>query len=285
MHVDCNRLTTGYYDLEDGTIIAANHCALAYNFQEFAEDPYFMNNPGFFACANTLLHGSGLPGGSSLGFNILSDLLFWNGGGAPTFGPVPDGGSLRFNLGNQNRLVATGTGAMPGFHLQNVAGGMFEGAIHRHLNSDLMGTVGANPADGIYAVQIELTTNAVLAEGPVAPSLPFWIVFNNGLSEDHRDEAVNGAHIRPVERSEGGDYHAAANWTGEIPPGDIVPHSIVPTGPGAIARFLDNICRESTVTIYVPVTIGGLRFDGPHSYTLTGSQTSPSTPRGKHKST
>ena len=200
VHVDCNRLTTGYYDLEDGTIIAANHCALAYNFQEFAEDPYFMNDPGFFAGANTLLHGSGLPGGASSGSTSFRPAVLERWQGA-TFGPVPDGESLRFNLGNQNRLVAHRDRRDARLPLQKVAGGMFEGAIHRHLNSYLMGTIGANPADGIYAVQIELTTNAVLAEGPVAPSLPFWIVFNNGLSEDHRDEAVNEAISGPVERS------------------------------------------------------------------------------------
>lgn len=161
-------------------------------FQTNPLDPFFTDKPGFGAIA-----GSGLPAGSQVGFNILSDLLYWNGVGQVQFGPVPNNERLRFRFGFQNRYAGTGTGVQTGFNFATVSS---DGSVHQHISFFLQGADGNSiPAsqdgvqatDGIYLVQIEVT-NTVASK-----SHPIWLVFNSGLADCLDCVALNhvGARI------------------------------------------------------------------------------------------
>jgi hypothetical protein len=263
-----NRVDSGYFDVNAGVPITPMDRALGWDFQEFDQDPYYANNPGYFAESNTNPGGSQLPGGSLVGFNVLSDLQYWDGNGPVSFGPVPAGETISINLGSSaNVVVGTGTGAQPGFTLQQVASGTAEGFLHIHVNANI-GAPNGVPTDGIYIFQERLTSNAP----GVTNSLPFWIVFNNNISEDQRGEAINFLYPNQWCGPLGGSYNINANWSGNIPlPGQIVPVPQSPNGQDTVANFLDNLYADSTVTIDSPATVGIINFKSVPRYTLGGS--------------
>ena len=273
VHKDAaNRMTSGYFDVNTAAVIVSNARAIGYNFHEFDEDPYFADNPGFFAEANNLAGGSGLPGGSGVGYNILSDLKYWNGGGTPQLGTVPAGETLTFNLGSQNRQIGALTGPQAGFNIQNVRTGASEGSLHAHFNSLLNAGAGQpTPTVGIYAVQIELTSTAP----GVAASLPFWVIFNNAAGEDKRGAMINQLYPNQWAGPLGGSFNTQLNWTGRIPVelGQIVPVPEVPNAVDAVARFFDNLAADSTITVDSPVTLGTLSFGSTPRYSLAGPAT------------
>ncbi len=164
-----------------------------YDFQEDPLDPYFITDPGLNTAGP-----SGLPAGSTLSFNIVDgaafglpgNLSFWNGVGSVAFSTVPNLETLRLNLGAQNRTIGSATGAMAGFPIGTIAAG---GSIHRHLSSFLQGADGnSTPSDsneptaGIYLIPLELTSSDV----GIADSLPLFIIYNNGLTEEVHDSAI-----------------------------------------------------------------------------------------------
>jgi len=187
------RIVTDGYEDATSTLIP-NLRIFAYDFQEDPSDPYFAGDPGFNAFS-----GSGLTAGSQLRFNVPSgasfgltaNLTYWDGAGDVSFGAVPSGETLRLNFGSQNVTVGNSTGDITGYSIGTVGSG---GTIHRHLNSFLNGSDGNNdptdgfvPADGIYLVPMELTSS----DSSIANSLPLFLVYNNGLSEEQHDLAID----------------------------------------------------------------------------------------------
>ncbi|HEV3417566.1 MAG TPA: hypothetical protein VG056_12150 [Pirellulales bacterium] len=264
-----NRVDSGYFDVNAGVPITPMDRALGWDFQEFDQDPYYANNPGYFAESNANPGGSQLPGGSLVGFNLLSDLQYWDGNGPVSFGPVPAGETMSINYGSSTVVVGTGTGAQPGFTLAQVASGTAEGFLHIHVNSMIAaGPNSSVPTNGIYIYQEQLTTTAPGAIN----SLPFWIVLNNGISEDQRGEAINFLYPNQWCGPLGGSYNTDANWSGTIPlPGQIVPVPQSPNGQDTVANFLDNLYADSTITIDNPTTVGIINFSSVPRYTLGGS--------------
>ena len=189
-YVGDGRVMTGGYD--DGTSeFIANLRVFQYAFQEEVEDPYFTSDPGFNATT-----ASGLPGGSQMRFNILSgstfslpsNLTYWDGTDADpstpgiqvSFGLVPDDESINFSFGSSNVAVSNlpGSPDQAGFVLQTVTA---SGAMHRHLGATLNAGSGLPlPTDGIYLLAMELVNSSP----SVAKSDPFFILYNNGLSDD-----------------------------------------------------------------------------------------------------
>lgn len=177
------RIATGFADWETDpqnpfVVIGTEVWGALY--QEDVFDPFFTDDPGISA-----LSGSGLPASSLLGFNILEDLLYWNGEGEISFGPVPNDEQLRIRLGGQNRFAGTNTGFVDGFFFSVVGSG---GQMHVHLSFFLHGADGnAVPASidgieatpGIYLLTLELKND----DADVASSDPIYIVFNNGVEE------------------------------------------------------------------------------------------------------
>ena len=157
-----------------------------YDFGEDPEQPYFTQDPGFNAAT-----GSGLPAASQLLFNIVgggglglpANLSYWDGIGAVEFSVTPAGETLTLNFGSQNRIADDATDFVAGFNLQTVSTG---GAIHRHLNAFLNGS-GGDPTAGIYLLPVELQSG----DASIEKSLPFYLLYNNGLDEEAHDVAID----------------------------------------------------------------------------------------------
>jgi hypothetical protein len=182
---------------DDGTSTTEpNVYAFGFDFGEDADDPFFVDDPGFNASS-----ASGLTPGAALRLNLLSGLSFWDGGGgAVSFAPVATGESLRLNFGGNNVTASGASGFQNGFNIQTVDA---NGVVHRHLNSFLNGadgnTVPAGPgpwgagdgvqaANGIYLLTMELALDPA---GAIATSDPIFIVFNSGLTEVQHDLAID----------------------------------------------------------------------------------------------
>lgn len=184
-YVASGQIVTGAHDDGTGEDIAVVR-AYGYDFGEDPADPYFIGDPGFNAEAN-----SGLTPGSQLRFNVLGSLEYWNGTTAsPSFAATPADESIRFNFGASNALVTDASGSQAGFTLQTVQP---NGSVHRHLNTYLNGADGnavagdgVEPAAGIYAVKLELTSS----DSTIAASEPFYLVFNNGLEEAPHEQSI-----------------------------------------------------------------------------------------------
>lgn len=164
--VSDGRLVTGSYDFESDALIE-NVRVFDGAFALDPLDPWYTDAPGFSALPN-----SGLASGTAIGFDILSDLLYWDGTGPVQLGPPPGGETLRINLTFSNAIAGAATGFVPGY---NIATAAANGAFHRHLNYLLERDAG-DPAVGVYVVQLRLR-----ATGGIEDAAPVWLVFNNGL--------------------------------------------------------------------------------------------------------
>ena len=179
--------TSGYVDSTSTNLPGMR--VFGYDFGEDPSQPYFAQDPGFNAGTT-----SGLPGGSQLLFNIAgagslglpANLSYWNGAGEVAFAGVPSGETLTLNFGSQSRIADNSTSSVTGFSLQTV---LASGAVHRHLNAFLNGS-GGDPAAGVYLLALELESSDVA----ITKSLPFFVVYNNGLSEDAHDQAIGWVH-------------------------------------------------------------------------------------------
>jgi hypothetical protein len=197
------RIHTGGFD--DGTEeFIPTQVSFGYSFGEDPADPFFTQDPGFNAAA-----GSGLTGGSTMAFDILGptsgsilpfNLSYWNGVGAVSWGSVPSGEVLHLAFGSQSRNAGSGTALIAGFNLQTLTS---QGAMHQHLGASLWGSDGNSvpaadnfdpgfwgagdgieAAPGIYAVALRLRN------GAQANSVPFYIVYDNGIGETELNAAV-----------------------------------------------------------------------------------------------
>jgi hypothetical protein len=165
----------------------------AYFFGDFG-DPYFDEDPGIHALATTSGYtSSNLPTGSWLSFDVLSDLQYWNGTNNVSFGSVPAGETLQLYPPSQppGVTVGTGTGFQAGFPIQNVDA---NGGMHKHLWTELVAGTNSTPADGIYMFEMRLKLLQSNAQTPypgVAPSLPFFVLFDNNESLATFQQAEN----------------------------------------------------------------------------------------------
>jgi hypothetical protein len=187
-YVDGGQIKTkGYVDLSSTEIPGLR--VFGYDFGEFdPPDQFFATDPGFSAAP-----GSGLPAGSQLSFNIPDaanfdlpgNLSYWDGVGELSLASwsLPAGVRLRLNFVGSNVVVGDVAGFQTGFVLQTVQIG---GGVHRHLNAYLNDGI-AHPPAGIYLLPLELASS----DAAIQKSLPFFVVYNNGLSEESHDEAID----------------------------------------------------------------------------------------------
>lgn len=241
LEVQDDKLETGVYDLDDPQnplLLSPGVRVWGSRFQANPLDPFFTNDPGFGAVA-----GSGLPGGSQIGFNVLDDLLYWDGSGDVSFGPVPDSEMLNIRFGFQSRDVGTGTGFVSGFNFDTVSG---DGSVHRHLSLFLYGADGnAVPAsqdgvqatDGVYLLNLEVTNTS----GAVADSDPLWIVFGNFTDWD-ADLCLMCAALHHVGSRIAGDRPAAdLDFDRDVDLDDVAAFEACATGPGV--PWTDPCCQ------------------------------------------
>lgn len=149
----------------------------AYEFGEVPGQPFFLPDPGFHP-----LQGSGFAQGSRIGFAALGGMTFWDGTGSPSFGALPGGETLTLGFGSNSMTIGSIAPVPAGFFLGAVDE---NGEFDDHLDSLLTRGGGLDPTVGIYLLSMEVITDAQA----VSPSLPIYILYNNGLDEELLDDA------------------------------------------------------------------------------------------------
>lgn len=144
---------------------------------ELLQEEFFSTDePGFEAEPGTF------PAGTSVGFNILDTLKYWNGDGFTTLLPET---SETMIISFLQQLSLTDSGFVAGFELP-IAN---DGSWHRHLIFTLSGSGQNPPRKGIYLLELELySTSPVVAE-----SYPIYIVFNVDDEPNH-EPALDWVH-------------------------------------------------------------------------------------------
>lgn len=174
---------------------------------EFAVDGLFRQfetNPGF-ASENDV--GFGIQPSDFVVYNVLDDLLFWNGS---DFVPPNAGTQVRIeNNGSSDTLVHGTSQSMPGSFTppaNSIGQADQSGDFHAHVDFFLEPNNAPAPPPlpelGAYGLELSLSTNAA----GIADSDPFFIVFNFGLDGEQLEEAV-GAFAGLITASLPGDYN------------------------------------------------------------------------------
>jgi hypothetical protein len=164
---------------------------------EFGEDPglpFLASEPGYNAVSNPT-GGLPLPDDAALNFNFkamsiaanTSNLYYWDGSGAVNFTPATGQSFTASKAGGFSATVSGEANDIAGFTINATD---LNGFIHRHLDFQLNGPGGNDPAVGIYLVAQEFTMPGLSAPG-VLNSEPFFLVFNNSADEMVHDAAVD----------------------------------------------------------------------------------------------
>ena len=140
------------------------------------------NDPGFEA-------EGGFADGDVVGFNLVTDLIYWNGG--ESLSPVPTDHSVTVEKSVYS-LTADGTsGYQTGFGFATADAG---GTFHEHLTYTLNGPGAEDEkTPGIYGLWLELTSSGY------ETSNDFIVLLNYGLEEETFEEGVHfiGEHVIP----------------------------------------------------------------------------------------
>ncbi len=163
-----------------------------YDFGEDPGDPYFIGDPGFNngAFAIGIFPNDGLlPAGFTLGFDVVTNLQYWDGAGAVNFAAAPLDVSLGLQRGS-NTVEVSGIGQSGTVPTIGSTGAT--GRVHVHLSSLLNSTDGIDPllpnaADGIYMLGMTLK----LPGSGLEDSDVLYFVYNNGLDEEEHDLAMD----------------------------------------------------------------------------------------------
>jgi len=191
------KIVTGGHDDGTGVDTIAKQ-VFGFDFGEEPSDPYFIGDPGFNngAFAVGIFPGDGLlPAGFTLGFNVLTNLGYWDGTGSVSFAAAPAGISLGLQRGSNTVTIdgAGHSGTIP------TIGSTGAGRLHVHMGSLLNATDGIDPAlpnapEGVYLVGLELK----LPGSGLANSDPIYLVYNNGLDEEVHDAAMEWVEVNVV---------------------------------------------------------------------------------------
>jgi hypothetical protein len=145
----------------------------------------FETNPGF-ASENDI--GFGINPGDTIVYNVLDDLLFWNGS---DFGSPAVNTQIRIeNNGSAETLVHGASGTLPGgFAPLSNGVGQADGSgdFHSHVDFFLEPNDASPPPEfGAYGLKLSLSTSAM----GIAESDSFFVAFNFGLDDQAFTEAV-----------------------------------------------------------------------------------------------
>jgi hypothetical protein len=186
------KIVTGGHDDDLGTNNISQQ-VFGYDFGEDVSDPYFIGDPGFNNGSSFtvgLFPNSGLlPANVTLGFDMVTDLLYWDGAGGVSLAPAPTDVALGLARGTAEVLVdgLGQSGTVPSISPTGAAG-----RVHEHMESFLyyQGSVdptAPNAPEGIFVVGLTLK----LPGSGVADSDPIYLVYNNGMDEEIHDKAIN----------------------------------------------------------------------------------------------
>lgn len=139
-------------------------------------------NPGF---GSELAEGLGVSPLDIIDYNVLGPLVYHNG---TNFAPVPGGASILIedNPVNAGSLAVTSSTTGPISGPGAIAQADLNGEVHTHLEFFLEPASLGVPEYGAYGFLMQLTTD----RPGVAPSAPFYLVFNFGLEEQVFEGAV-----------------------------------------------------------------------------------------------
>jgi len=154
---------------------------------EMGEDPLFprsTEDPGinrdhasYLTSGGTVtLAGTGLPLSSTLNFTVIGALQQWTGTG---YVQADAGASLDVIYGSTRTLTGL-TGALVPLPIKTF---VTSTDVHLHLEAELS----ASTLTGIYMFPAELQSSS----GSIANSLPFWVVYNYGDTEEAHGAAMN----------------------------------------------------------------------------------------------
>ncbi len=177
------RLLTGGLD-HGGRHVAPPITVYGYEFGEDPYDPFNPSDPGVNQAAGV----GNLPAGALVRYDILTSLLYWDGQGEVAWTAPPAGTRIDLWMGTSVRTLTGSSPPQAGSPIQSVAQ---NGTVHKHFVTSLWaGGATSNvpgepgylpPADGVYAFRLELS---LTDGGATYTSDPFWIVMNNGMSEE-----------------------------------------------------------------------------------------------------
>ncbi|MGD9720421.1 MAG: PEP-CTERM sorting domain-containing protein [Pirellulales bacterium] len=171
-----------------------------YDFGEDPGDPYIIGDPGF----NNGAFGIGvypnnglLPVNFTLGFDVVSNLQYWDGLGGVSFAAAPADVLLGLRRSSSTVLI-DGAGGQSGT-VPTIGSTGAAGRLHVHLESQLHFTDATDPTapnapEGIYLVGLQLK----LPGSGLADSDPIYFVYNNGLDEEVHDEAIDWVQVNLV---------------------------------------------------------------------------------------
>ncbi len=179
---DANQIDVKVTDTT-GARVGVGDFALDGLFRQFEE------NPGFASESDV---GLGINPSDTIVYNVLDNLLFWNGAGFATPNP-----STQVRIENNgavpDTLVSSSSGSQSGgFDPPTNVIGQADGIgdFHSHVDYHLEPNIAPNPPPlpeiGAYGLKLSLATDAV----GIADSDPFLIVFNFGLDSIGFENAV-----------------------------------------------------------------------------------------------
>lgn len=147
---------------------------------EATDPPNFTDHPGFA--------GEGFNSGDVFGFNVVRELLYWDG---TTMATAPADHAVAIQNVINTVTVSGGTGFQTGYLFAEADA---EGDVHQHINFTLHGP--GEPGDltpGGYGLWLELTSPQY------ATSNGFVIMLNYGLEDEAFEAGVHyvGEHIIP----------------------------------------------------------------------------------------
>jgi|GEM_PF-2056067 len=141
-----------------------------------------------------------LPDNTQVGFNILGNLLYWDGTGPVSAVGASAAMTLRF--GPESRVTPGDASTVAGFGINYDADAI--GGFDEHYDHLL----GAGAAEGIYFLQTSFTLTGFSDSDSV------WTVFNAGLTELRHDEAIEYAETVLVPAPGGAGVLALAGLIG-----------------------------------------------------------------------
>ena len=149
-------------------------------------DLQFTSEPGF---ASELSEGLGINSGNEIAYNVLGNLLFWDGTSISSAPPATQIRIANRGLGVPDTIITRSSGPQPGNFSapfdNRIGAADGSGDFHSDLDWFLEPNPGP-PATGAYAVKLSLSTD----EPGIVDSAPFFIVHNFGLSEMAFEEGV-----------------------------------------------------------------------------------------------
>lgn len=155
-------------------------------------DPPGTNDPGFEVEDGTFSEGD------NLSANLIGSLMFWDN--TQWLSTTPNGEQFRiFTLAfdRDDEQFVDDTGVLSGDNEVLVGTADPEGGIHDHIGFQLLDSSGGSTgtiATGAYKIEMEvLSTN-----GGFTNSDPFFLVFNNGLSEADFEAGVDALVPEPT---------------------------------------------------------------------------------------